>query len=229
MTVVKEKILYVDIETVPLVYQYEDLSPETQYHWDRKWLSRDIDPFIHYEKAGIYAEFAKVICIGYGYHTPQGFVCGCISGEREEQVLRDFNQVLIDLQRQQALLLCAHNGKEFDFPFMARRYLVNHLSLPDVLQLQGKKPWEVRHLDTLELWKFGDYKSYSSLDLVAHVFGIPSPKSDLDGSKVAATFYEQKDLPRIARYCRQDVITLARVHARFCGQNGPAEDQIIFV
>jgi 3'-5' exonuclease len=229
MTFVKEKILYMDIETVPLVYHYEDLSPVAQHHWDRKWHLRDVDPYTHYDKAGIYAEFGKVICIGYGYHTPRGFVCGCLSHHDEKKVLQEFDLLLKDLQNQEAILLCAHNGKEFDFPFLGRRFLIQQLPLPELLRLQGKKPWEVRHIDTLELWKFGDYKSFSSLDLLAHVFDVPSPKSDLDGSRVAGTYYEENDLDRIAKYCRQDVITLARVHARFCGQKVVADDQIIFV
>lgn len=217
-----------DIETVPLVYDYKDLSPKSQYHWNRKWTARDTDPQTQYQKAGIYAEFAKVVCIGYGYHTPQGFICGSISGHHEDQILQEFYLLLKEQQAQQTLLLCAHNGKEFDFPFLGRRYLINNLPLPDLLQLQGKKPWEVRHIDTLELWKFGDYKSYSSLDLLAFIFEVPSPKTDLDGSQVAATYYEANDLPRITRYCLQDVITLARVHARFCGEKSLQDDHIIF-
>jgi predicted PolB exonuclease-like 3'-5' exonuclease len=228
MNLLKEKILYVDIETVPLVYQYEQLSPQSRYHWDRKWTGREIDPVAQYVKAGIYAEFAKIVCIGYGYHTAAGFFCGSFSGHDEQVLLRDFHLLLKEQQLQQPVLLCAHNGKEFDFPFLGRRYLVNALPLPDLLRLQGKKPWEVRHIDTLELWKFGDYKSYSSLDLLAFIFDVPSPKTEMDGSQVASTYYEKKDLPRISRYCLQDVITLARVYARFCGQKVITEDEIIF-
>jgi 3'-5' exonuclease len=124
--------------------------------------------------------------------------------------------------------LCAHNGKEFDFPFLCRRFLINGMALPKLLQLQGKKPWEVRHLDTMDMWKFGDYKNFSSLNLLAHVFGIPSPKDDMDGSMVGKTFYEENDLPRIEKYCKKDVITLARVYNRFASAGDIADHDIIF-
>ncbi len=228
MTSLQQKILYVDIETVPLIFNYEELPEESRYHWDRKWQSTGVDPQEQYAKAGIYAEFAKVVCIGFGFRSKDHFICGGFYGESEQQILQDFHALLKKEQLTHQLLLCAHNGKEFDFPFLGRRYLVNGLALPDLLHLQGKKPWEVKHLDTLELWKFGDYKSYCSLDLLAHIFQVPSPKSDMNGSLVASTYYEQKDLARISRYCLQDVVTLARVHARFCGEQAVPEDHIIF-
>lgn len=225
----KEKIFYLDIETAPLVYKYDELSERSRALWDKKWqFQKETEPRQQYQKAGIYAEFAKVICIGYMYHTAAGWLAGSIAGHDEKKLLQEFSQLILELQKQHTLLLCAHNGKEFDFPFLGRRYLVNALPLPAVLDLQGKKPWEVKHIDTMELWKFGDYKNFSSLDLLAHVFDIPSPKSDLDGSMVAACYYEDQDLPRIQKYCQQDVLTLVRVHARFCGNHGPTDDQIIF-
>jgi len=111
-------------------------------------------------------------------------------------------------------MLCAHNGKEFDFPYIARRMIINGITLPNHLDLFGKKPWEVNHLDTMELWKFGDYKNYTSLKLLANVLGIPSPKEDIDGSMVRDVFYKERDLDRIARYCELDVITTAQIFLR---------------
>lgn len=95
--------------------------------------------------------------------------------------------------------------------------LINGLKIPKVLQLSGKKPWEINHLDTMELWKFGDHKHFTSLNLLAAIFDLPTPKGDLDGSKVREVYYQQKDLNRIARYCENDVITLAQVLLRFKG------------
>jgi hypothetical protein len=226
----KEKILFIDIETAALVYDYEQLGETAKALWDRKWqFQKETDAKQQYQKAGIYAEFAKVICIGYLYQNDGKWIAGSIAGDEEGELLRKFSELIRQLEIQSSLLLCAHNGKEFDFPFLGRRYLINGIKLPNTLNLQGRKPWEVKHLDTLELWKFGDYKNYTSLDLLAHVFGIPSPKSDLDGSKVGEVYHVDKDLPRIQRYCLQDVLTLARVYARFSGLSIPNDDQIIFV
>lgn len=224
-----EKILFLDIETVPLVYRYADLNETLRDLWDRKWqYNRDISPEQQYSKAGIYAEFAKVICIGLGYYKGGKFRVTTIAHEDEKQVLSQFIQFLEENFNGPHHRLCAHNGREFDFPFLCRRLLINGFGLPRLLQLQGRKPWEVPHLDTMDMWKFGDYKSFSSLNLLAHVFGIPSPKDDMDGSKVAGTFYEEKDLARIAEYCKKDVITLARVFSRFAGVEEPADNEVIF-
>lgn len=226
----QEKIIYIDIETVPVIYDYNALDEKSKKFWDRKWqFNKESTPEELYKKAGIYAEFAKVICIGYGYRTAKGFETGVFAGDDENALLKDFAHFVGKETLSHNIVLCAHNGKEFDFPFLGRRYLVQGLTLPDCLQLQGKKPWEVKHLDTMELWKFGDYKSYSSLDLLAHLFGIPSPKEDIDGSQVAAVYYEEKNLQRIADYCKRDVITLARVHARFSGLQPIEDAHVIFV
>ena len=115
------------------------------------------------------------------------------------------------------LHLCAHNGKEFDFPYLCRRLLINGLPVPSHLQIAGKKPWEINHLDTMELWKFGDYKSHTSLNLLAAIFDLPTPKNDLDGSKVKDVYYQDKDLNRIAKYCENDVVTTAQILLRYKG------------
>lgn len=225
-----EKILFVDIETVPVTYKYTELDENSRELWNKKWqYSKDTSPEQQYAKAGIYAEFAKVVCIGLGYYNQQKFRVKTIAGHNEKQALEQFSDLLRQHFNTDLHLLCAHNGKEFDFPFLCRRFLINNLPLPKLLQLQGKRPWEVKHIDTMDLWKFGDIKNFSSLNLLAHVFGIPSPKDDMDGSMVAKTFYEEKDLKKIEKYCMKDVITLARVYNRFAGLGNLNEDDIIFV
>jgi len=224
-----EKILFLDIETVPLVYRYEDLDETSRQLWNKKWQhNKDLSPRDHYAKAGIYAEFARVVCVGLGYYQQNSFEVMTIAADNEKAILKDLADFLKSRFNTEAHFLCAHNGKEFDFPFLCRRYLINDIGLPKLLQIQGKKPWEVRHLDTMDMWKFGDYKNYSSINLLAHVFGLPSPKEDMDGSMVSSTYYEQGDLRRIEEYCKKDVITLARVYCRFAGTPVLGDDKIIF-
>lgn len=225
-----QHILFLDIETVPQTYKYEDLKAETRNLWDTKWqYAKDTTAEQHYSKAGIFAEFAKVISIGLGYYNGKEFRVKCISGDDEKKILNEFYDLVEKHFNKKDHCLCAHNGKEFDYPFLCRRFLVNGLKLPKILQIQGKKPWEIQHLDTMELWKFGDYKNFTSLNLLAHVFGIPSPKDDMDGSMVSKVYYEEKDLPKINKYCMKDVITLARVYGRFVGADELKEEQIIYL
>lgn len=225
-----ENILFLDIETVPLIYDYNEIDSQTKDLWDKKWqYSKEISPEQQYKKAGIYAEFAKVICVGLGFYNKGKFRVKTIASENELDVLNGLAELLNSHFNTENHFLCAHNGKEFDFPFLCRRYLINNLPLPKLLQLQGKKPWDVKHIDTMDLWKFGDVKNFSSLNLLAHVFGIPSPKDDMDGSMVSKTFYEDNDLKKIETYCLKDVITLARVYNRFVGAGNLNDDEIIFV
>ena len=225
-----EKVLFLDIETVPLVYNYNDLNETSKELWNKKWqYNKDISPEQQYQKAGIYAEFAKVVVIGLGYYHQGKFRVKAIASPNEVEILNEFSDLLKQHFNSSSHLLCAHNGKEFDFPFLCRRFLINNLPLPKTLQIQGLKPWEVKHIDTMDLWKFGDVKNFSSLNLLAHVLGIPSPKDDMDGSMVGRTFYEEKNLEKIANYCKKDVITLARVYNRFAGIGNLEEDAIIFV
>ncbi|MBA3663814.1 MAG: 3'-5' exonuclease [Bacteroidetes bacterium] len=225
-----ENILFLDIETVPVTYKYNDLDKASKDLWDRKWhYIKDVPAETHYEKAGIYAEFAKVVCIGVGFYNGNKFRIKALSSDNEVEILNELSALLEQHFNTAAHLLCAHNGKEFDFPFLCRRYLINNLPLPKALQIQGMRPWEVKHIDTMDLWKFGDVKNYSSLNLLAHVLGVPSPKDDMDGSLVSKTYYEDKDLGKIAAYCKKDVITLARVYNRFAGTGNLSEEDIIFV
>lgn len=211
------RVLFLDVETVPVVYEYKQLSDPFKKLWDLKWQHhKEITPEQQYAKAGIYAEFAKIICICIGYFNGIEFRVKSFYGDDEKVLLEDFKLNIERYFPQHAL--CAHNGKEFDFPFICRRMLINELILPDAFQLQGKKPWEIAHLDTLELWKFGDYKSYTSLQLLAAVFNIPTPKDDIDGSQVAKVYYEEKNLERIKAYCIKDVVTVARLYLKITGE-----------
>jgi predicted PolB exonuclease-like 3'-5' exonuclease len=224
-----EKILFIDIETVALTYKYSDLDETSKELWNKKWqYSKDTSPEEQFNKAGIYAEFAKVVCIGLGYYNNNKLRLKAISGENEAELLSQFSELLNTHFNSNTHLLCAHNGKEFDFPFLCRRYLINNLALPKILQIQGLKPWEVKHIDTMDLWKFGDIKNYTSLNLLAHVLGLPSPKDEMDGSMVGKTFYEEKNLEKIEKYCKKDVVTLVRVYNRFAGLGNLNDEDIIF-
>jgi uncharacterized protein YprB with RNaseH-like and TPR domain len=224
-----DNILFLDIETVPLVYHYKELNESAKGLWDKKWnYHKELSPEQQYAKAGIYAEFAKVVVIGMGYFTKGKFRLRTISSDIEVSLLTEFALVLSQHFNSDQHVLCAHNGREFDFPFLCRRFLINKIPLPATLRIQGKKPWEIKHIDTLDLWKFGDVKNYSSLSLLAHVFGIPSPKEDMDGSMVGKTYYEEKDLKKIENYCMKDVVTLARVYNRFAGAGDLHDEDVVF-
>ena len=213
-------IFLIDIETVPQYENFDELPAHFQALWEQKsqYQRRPEQTAAEfYERAGIWAEFGKIICISIGFfHLEKKHIhlrLRSLAADDEKLLLLQF----IDLLNNQSnhLQLCAHNGKEFDFPYLCRRMLINGLQIPQILQLSGKKPWEINHLDTLELWKFGDHKHFTSLNLLAAIFDLPTPKGDLDGSKVRQVYYQEKDLTRIARYCENDVITLAQVLLRF--------------
>ena len=197
-------ILFLDIETAPMVYNYTELAPELKKSWDAKFRFQTTEtPEIHYKKAGFFND--------------KSFRIKSFYGDDEKQILIDFAELLHKHYNRKEHLLCAHNGKEFDFPFLCRRMLLNSIKLPKVLNITGKKPWDINHLDTMELWKFGDYKNYTSLNLLAAIFNIPTPKDDIDGSDVARIYWEERDLERIASYCQKDVLTVARLLLRFMG------------
>ena len=221
-----EDILFLDIETTPQCPDYHQLDETTQHLWEQKSAALCKDwqtPADIYERAGIYAEFGKIICIsvGFAYRLPDGqlaFRLKSCFGDDEPELLQKFSEALNRFAKQHfKMTLCAHNGKEFDFPYIARRMLINGLTLPAALDIAGKKPWETPFLDTMELWRFGDYKNYTSLKLLTHVFSIPSPKDDIDGSQVANVYWQEKDLLRIVRYCEKDVVAIAQVLLRYKG------------
>ncbi|WP_190810535.1 3'-5' exonuclease [Flagellimonas sp. S3867] len=227
-----ENILFLDIETVPQQPNFNDLDENTQVLWEQKsqYQRKDeISAADFYDRAGIWAEFGKIVCISVGYFTLKGdarnFRVTSFAGE-EQKLLKQFKQLLQEHFSKAMHLLCAHNGKEFDFPYIARRMLIHDIELPYKLNLFGKKPWEVPHLDTMELWKFGDYKHFTSLKLLAHVLGIPSPKEDMDGSMVKDVFYQDKNLDRIVSYCELDVVTTAQVLLRLRNEELLSEDEI---
>ncbi|OFX60555.1 MAG: 3'-5' exonuclease [Bacteroidetes bacterium GWB2_41_8] len=226
-TISSEDILFIDIETVPQHPDFNELPEHFQHLWDKKssyfrnedQLAADV-----YERAGIYAEFGRIICISAGAIIQR-------SGERfykvksyhdtdEKRLLSEFNNMLEKFTSNPGKKLCAHNGQEFDYPYISRRTLINGLKIPRILDISGAKPWEIkdRLLDTLQLWKFGDYKNYTSLDLLCAVFNIPTPKDDIDGSQVAKVYYTEGNLDRIIHYCEKDTLALANLFLRYKGE-----------
>lgn len=227
-TIKFENILFLDVETVPIVYDYKRLPKNMRELWDSRFrFQKTESPEGHYKKAGVFAEFAKIVCISVGYVKDNTFRVKSFYGHEEKEILVEFAALLNKHFNRKDNLLCAHNGKEFDFPFLCRRMLINGIRLPKTLNLAGKKPWEVPHLDTLELWKFGDYKNYTSLNLLAAIFNVPTPKDDIDGSDVARVYWEEKNLSRIVVYCQKDVLTVAQLLLRFKGEPLIEEKNII--
>ncbi len=230
-----DNILFLDIETVPEEENFKLLDEEKQYLFESKTQYQRKDEFTpeeFYDRAGIWAEFGKIICISVGYFTTKGdirnFRVTTFFGE-EKTILKDFSNLLNNHFNQPQHILCGHNAKEFDFPFIARRMIINQIEIPQKLNLFGKKPWEVPHIDTMELWKFGDYKHFSSMRLLTKVLQIPSPKDDIDGSEVAYVYYVEKDIDRIITYCEKDVIAVAQIFLRFRREDLLIEDEIIHV
>ena len=228
-------ILFLDIETVPLHEQYSELSAETQMLCEEKTRYQRKEEFSaeeFYDRAGIWAEFGKIVCISVGYfsfrHQQRTFRVTSFTGE-EKNLLEDFSRLVNEHFSRPNKLFCAHNGKEFDFPYISRRMIINGIEIPQKLQLFGKKPWEIPHLDTMEMWKFGDYKHYTSLKLLAHILGIPSPKDDIDGSEVRNVFYNEGDIDRIATYCEKDTITVAQILLRFRNDTLLNDDEILIL
>ena len=216
-----EDVLFLDIETVPATPSYNLLDPPLQVLWDKKsklFRSEEQSAEEAFERAGIYAEFGKIVCISAGFIKEKNPLCFRLKsfyGDDEKSLLSEFITMISKFTKNKDFLLCAHNGKEFDYPYIARRMVVNNLIIPEILDNAGKKPWEVKLLDTMDLWKFGDYKSYTSLDLLTSVLGISSPKDDMDGSMVARIYWDDHDLKRIVRYCEKDVLAVAQVFLRF--------------
>jgi DNA polymerase elongation subunit (family B) len=210
-----DKILFLDIETVPQFYDFAELPDEGKKLYDAKTklLQKDKSVEEVYDRAAIYAEFGRIICISVGY-VHDGVLGRQIRlksfyHDDEEILLKQFVSLLEENPR--FSILCGHNAKEFDFPYICRRLLINGISLPNILDIAGKKPWEIAHLDTMELWKFGDFKAYTSLALLCYAFNIPTPKDDISGADVARVYYEENDLERIKDYCEKDVIALIQL------------------
>ena len=225
-----ERVLFLDIKTVPQHANYKDVPERLKTLWDKKagFLAKtEESPEELYGRAGIYAEFGKIVCISVGFIHSGEIRLKSFYSHNEKELLQDFSELLTGFFGRNDQLLCAHNGKEFDFPYIARRLLINGLPLPHLLDIAGKKPWEIQHLDTMELWKFGDFKNYTSLNLLTAVFDIPTPKDDIDGSKVYSVYYEENDLQRIMEYCQKDVVALIQLMRKYKGQDLIADDFIV--
>lgn len=229
-------ILFLDIETVPEEQDFLNLSEVKQDLFAKKTQyqrKEDFTPEEFYERAGIWAEFGKIVCISVGFFDNHSkdltFRLKSFYGIDEVKILFDFKNLLENFYSKKQHVLCAHNGKEFDFPYIARRMIINKMELPEKLNLFGKKPWEVAHLDTLEMWKFGDFKHYTSLNLLTNIMGIASPKEDIDGSQVAQVYYKDKDLDRIAKYCENDTLAVAQVYLRLMNLKILKNEQVIRV
>jgi DNA polymerase elongation subunit (family B) len=229
-----QQVLVLDVETVPQYASADEVPAAIMDLWAQKtqYQRREGEsPEEYYHRAGIWAEFGKIVCISFGGFIRKqgeyGFRIKSIASDDEVEVLQGFIDILNKQPKE--LVLCAHNGKEFDFPYLCRRMLINGLSIPKQLQIAGKKPWEINHLDTMELWKFGDFKNYTSLNLLATVLGIPNPKDDIQGSDVHWVYWQEKDLKRIQTYCQKDVLTTAQILMKFKGMPSLSEELISYV
>ena len=231
-----KNILFLDIETVPVKKHFKDLDDSFQKLWIEKTILHRKEEFTASEyykkKAGVISEFAKIICISVGYlflsKGENHFRIKSFYGDKERQILSDFSALLNSEFNTPDHLLCAHNGKEFDFPFIARRTLVNRLKLPKLLDIANKKPWEINHLDTMELWRFGDFKNYTSIKLLAALFDIPTSNDGIDGIQVAEVYYKERGLERIKLYCQKDTLTVAQLLLRYKGEELIKEENIEF-
>ncbi len=225
-------IMVIDIETVPQYSDHEQMPDNLKKLWDLKTanLRKEETAENFYERAGIWAEFGKIICISVGIFTGLydiGLRIKSFASHDEKELLEGFAKLLN--QQSPNLILCAHNGKEFDFPYICRRMLIHGMKFPPQLQITGKKPWEINHLDTMELWKFGDYKNFTSLNLLTTIFDIPTPKDDIDGSMVGSVYWKDNQLDRICTYCQKDVVATAQLLRRYRGEELIDEEDIVIV
>lgn len=231
-----EKILFLDIETVPQTYSYQDLDEKTRELFNAKtrFSQSEEKSFetLYNERGGILAEFGKIVCISVGMvrenNLNKTIRLKSFAHDDEETLLKQFKRLLDEHYSSPSHILCGHNAKEFDIPYICRRMLINGIGLPAILDIAGKKPWEINHLDTLELWKFGDYKAFTSLALLCHVFQIPTPKDDISGADVARVYYEESDLPRIRHYCEKDVVALIQLFLKMKGDGLVADENIVY-
>jgi len=211
-------LLVLDIETVPQYSTYDQVPDQFKKLWDLKTVHQRKEETAEqfYGRAGIWAEFGNI-----------GLRIKSFASHDEKELLEKFSAMLSS--QPAGLILCAHNGKEFDFPYICRRMLINGLKFPSQLEISGKKPWEINHLDTMELWKFGDYKNYTSLNLLTGIFNIPTPKDDIDGSMVGHVYWNENQLERICTYCQKDVIATAQLLRRYRGEELITNDHITIV
>lgn len=219
------RILFIDMETAPLSPTFEDLDKDMQKLWHYRtnhFKPEHLSTSDYYDtKASVYAEFGKIICISIGTFTRYkgadnaNFRIKSFYNDDEKTLLTDFLPLLQTHFTPDRYYLCGHNIKEFDVPFLARRILINNLRLPPMLNISSLKPWEVPYVDTMQLWKFGEFRNFTSLALLTKVLGLPSPKTDLEGSQIASVYWNNKDLERIKNYCQQDVLAVAQILLRY--------------
>lgn len=239
-------ILFLDIETVSNVASYDELSEVMQKFWQKKansWIkagdnnNEEQYAQLYKDKAAIFAEYGKVVCISIGYNSldsntnTTSFRIKSFYNDDERVVLEEFLSLIgKSFNNPDKNRFCGHNIKEFDIPYICRRAIIHQIPLPAIFQLAGKKPWEVKHLiDTLEEWKFGDFKHFISLALLAELLGIPTPKDDIDGSMVGQVYWEDNDLERIRTYCQKDVVTVARIYNKLTLNNVEVSENIVEV
>lgn len=236
--IILENLILIDIETVPQHPDFDLLTDEWKQLWQEK-TQRSLPDFtsaaeFYPQRAGVMAEFAKIICISIGYFTKQGNVLQLrlksFYGDDEKVLLQNFVAVLNQIEtKNNKWSFAGHNIKEFDIPFICRRLLVNGLSIPAYLDFQNMKPWDTNMVDTFQYWRFGDYKNYTSLKLLAAALGVPSPKDDIDGSMVAEVYWKEKNIERIAIYCQKDVVTTGNIILRFKKMELLKEEQVVIV
>lgn len=220
-------LIFIDIETVPQHSAHEQLSNSMKELWSTKHsllkVENESSGEGYLKRAGVYAEFAKIICISIGYFRTEKeskqrtFRVKSFSGDDEKALLQEFVELINKKFDPGRFHFCGHNIREFDIPFICRRMLIQQLKFPDTLDVSGKRPWEMYDVDTLQLWKFGDFKNYTSLKLLAEVLGIPTPKGDIEGKDVCRVYWNENGLNRIVEYCQRDVVTVARLLLRFKG------------
>lgn len=227
------QILFLDIETVPQLSSHESLPEKMKSLWEKKAQKIIQQPTETaesiYNRAGIYAEFGKIICIVVGYFHENSFRVKSFSGDDEGALLQDFAQMLTGFQKRNNAKLCGHNAKEFDFPYLCRRMIIHRIQIPEVLNVAGKKPWETSFIDTMDMWRFGDYKSYTSIDLLTSIFDIPTPKDGIDGSMVCDYYWNRRELQTIVDYCKKDVVAVAQVYLRMNNLEQIKDEQIVYV
>lgn len=226
-----DNLFVIDIETVSLVKNYENLPERMKELWAKKHLQLKLEDKLpeetYFERAGIYSEFGKIIVIGIGFFHVVGkethLKVKAIANDDEKALLEEFAEIL---NKKKGTILVGHNAKEFDFPYLCRRFLINGLPIPETLNIAGLKPWEIKHLDTMEMWKFGDYKAYTSLELLAAIFDIETSKADIDGSQVNTAYHKENNLLKIAEYCKRDIVVTSQVYLKLSGLSILPNEQI---
>jgi hypothetical protein len=231
-----DHILFIDIETASSVPSFEALSDKSKILWQKKMARELLDPnhteeSLYQTKAGIYAEFGQIICICIGIFDKKNnaFRIKTIASENEEELLGALLQFFGQLKPKIQYKFCGHNIKEFDIPFICRRMVIHGKKIPKMINLQDVKPWESTLIDTLSLWKFGDYKHFTSLDLLTHILGIESSKTDLDGSMVSGVFWSEKALQKIVTYCQNDVKALIQVYLKLSQTEGVVNPEFVLL